>query len=52
MDMHSRCTSFCRCQTFVRNLSRGDGQVGRLVWSSDIARDSAGEKSFLAHGFF
>ena len=52
MDMHCCCTCLCRSQALVCNLSRGDGQVGRLVWRSDIARDSAGEKSFLAHGFF
>jgi hypothetical protein len=50
--MHSRCTSFCGCQTFVCNLSGSDRQVGRLFWRSDIARDGAGEKGFLAHGFY
>ena len=51
MDMHGSCTSFCCCQTLVRNLCRSDGQVGRLVWRGDVASDGAGEKSFLAHGF-
>ena len=52
MDMHGCCTCFCRSQTLVRNLCRGDGQVGRLVWRGDVARDGASEKGFLAHVFF
>ena len=50
MDMHCRCTCFCCCQTFVCNLSGSDRQVRRLIRSSDVARNRAGQKSFLAHG--
>ena len=47
MDMYSRRSRFCGSQTLVRNLSGSDGQVRRLLWCRDIARDRTSEKSFL-----
>ena len=52
MNMHGCCTCLSRSQTLVRNLCGGDGQVGRLVWRGDVARDGASKKGFLAHVFF